>query len=216
MAKSLKTGNSELASAKYAMWGAIIAAAISGGFTYIASKPPPPPPGLSDVFNMKLPVGTVIASMLSPSEFQEAGKDYASDWLPADGRDLPENSPFANNGARSAVPNLRGMFLRGLNAFTSDRAEDSARGDPDGYGRIAGSRQEDEIKKHTHGVTDPGHEHQGVVTSAGIAAAGTYVGGNADRANHTATSRTGISIDAVGGTETRPKNIAVYYYIKIR
>lgn len=85
-----------------------------------------------------------------------------------------------------ALPDLRGYFPRGW---------DDGRGiDP---GRVFGSNQADELKSHRH--TDPYQINGGVYNYLG-----TYTHGNG------ATSYSGYE----GGTETRPKNIALLYCIK--
>lgn len=86
------------------------------------------------------------------------------------------------------LPDLRGEFIRG---WDDSRGVDS--------GRIIGSAQTDEIKSHTHRL------QYASSTSAG----GSYIVGS--------TAASGMSSDAVeytGGTETRPRNIALLACIK--
>lgn len=138
-----------------------------------------------------LPVGTILASMLPEGQFnQETG----GGWVLADGR-LAEGARYATLTGNTKVPDLRGMFLRGLNI-------DGEGGDPDGSGRIAGDFQADEFKSHRHSVRTAysGSAHAGDISSSN------------SREN---AANAGFFTDPIGGNETRPKNVAVYYYIKI-
>ncbi|MCZ2158669.1 tail fiber protein [Bartonella sp. 220] len=111
------------------------------------------------------------------------------------------------------VPDLRGMFLRGL-----DSAQKIDKG------RLLGSRQEDSFKNHTHqGKTDSAGNHQhSFIGIKDMAAASPnewkcYPYGR-DRTNsltafageHTHT----VILEATGGNETRPVNVAVIYAVK--
>ena len=86
------------------------------------------------------PVGTVIASLLSESEFQGL---FGKSWALADGRAV-EGSGYEKLTGNKNVPDLRGVFLRGKN---HDRASDS--GNPDGDLTV-GTFQGDALQEHTH------------------------------------------------------------------
>ena len=112
------------------------------------------------------------------------------------------------------VPDLRGEFLRG---WDDGRGIDS--------GRTFGGFQNHEFYSHAHNVSDPNHTHGGqfgsmVQNNAGGAnvsqGGGSYGYGNTGGAIRSDNSQggTGISINANGGTETRPRNIAVLACIK--
>jgi microcystin-dependent protein len=92
---------------------------------------------------------------------------------------------LVNGGTEFILPDLRGEFIRG---WDHNKGVDS--------GRTFGSTQSDDFKSHTHTFNSYG----------GQATAGT--GGNGWYANATRTT------DATGGTETRPKNIALLPCIK--
>ncbi len=102
------------------------------------------------------------------------------------------------------VPNLIGYFLRG--SGTSARDPDSP--------RAVGSPQTESFASHTH--TDSGHTHtydKPNTSSQATGGSGSnyFNGGFASTA-----SGTGVAnIQATGGTETRPDNVAVLYCIKI-
>lgn len=135
------------------------------------------------------PKGAIIASLQAPQ---------------ADGY-LSANATWYNcvggtvNGV--SVPDLRGVFLRGL--------DQGAGKDIDGATRAAGSYQADEFKSHTH------------VANMEIGAEPTNGGAQSSSAagSH---GQIGVNYkspelnDHTGGTETRPKNIAVYYYVKVK
>jgi microcystin-dependent protein len=119
----------------------------------------------------------------------------------------------AGNGSTTFnVPDLRGEFVRSL---------DSGRGvDP---GRGLGTVQGGDIQGHIHGVTDPGHAHNFgyPVPLRLFETADTDRGGNPSLFSvdnevypNTAASGTGISIQSAGGSETRPRNIALLACIK--
>ena len=84
-----------------------------------------------------------------------------------------------------------GRFVRGV-----DRS--GTKIDPDTNRKI-GSHQGDEFKSHTHDVdgTSGGHKH------------------GADDSNEEVTTAARVKTTAVGGEETRPKNVALLYCIKI-
>ncbi len=88
------------------------------------------------------------------------------------------------------LPDLRGEFIRG---FDGGRGVDT--------GRVFGSAQADELESHTHTVTH-NNTH---ITSNGE---GYVAGANSFNGTFTVTS------SATGGSETRPRNIAMLYCIK--
>lgn len=119
------------------------------------------------------------------------------------------NNPFGcgNGSSTFNLPDARGEFVRGW---------DDARGID--ASRVFGSAQSDQNLAHTHSITDPGHAH--TVTDA--SPSGAPNGALAARGNvaiplssHvTNTAVTGISIQSNGGTEARPRNLAMLACIK--
>lgn len=156
------------------------------------------------LFNERLPVGTIVPSMLDPRAFAKIAGDpgdfdpRTSIWVPADKRDVA-GSRYAKE-VSGIVPDFRGMFLRGLNYSDTDRVRSDGLQDPDGAGRRPGSIQHDAVIKHSHQMTEfqMGSERHG-------SGDGAY--------EHSVNTTTGVNAD--GGSETRPKNMAVFYYIKI-
>ena len=133
----------------------------------------------------------------------------------------------------SNVPDLRGEFVRG---WASNRAVDT--------GRQIGSTQGDDNKSHNHtvtsnhNITDNGHRHSPTSNSPSSSAAngqsiavndnivGNYGGGSGTglgplgNRQFMNNATTGISISTnntvsnSGGTESRPRNVALMYIIK--
>lgn len=87
------------------------------------------------------------------------------------------------------VPDLRGEFIRG---FDDGKGTDS--------GRVFGSSQTDDFKSHTHSYNFSN-------------SSGAYVQ-NIPKGELTTAGTSSSTILATGGTETRPKNIALLYCIK--
>jgi hypothetical protein len=141
--------------------------------------------------------------MLSPQRFARLAGDKpgfdpkTSLWVPADHRDVP-GSQYAAEIA-TQVPDLRGMFLRGLNKSEDSRIRDNDK-EPNGDNRVAGESESDESNLHANAyiVDDP---------APGI-----------NLAKATGSAEVGIRIQRLNvgdANETRPKNVAIYYYIKI-
>lgn len=121
------------------------------------------------------------------------------------------------------VPDLRGEFIRG---FDNGKGTDS--------GRSIASSQGGSNLSHSHTatststVTDPGHQHNTTVTNhavfpgqggitIGYGGAGQYPATNFQMSDNTTgvTVATSTSVANDGGNETRPRNIAMMYIIKI-
>ena len=163
-----------------------------------------------------LPVGTIIASFIEPREFyklmdnRETFDREKSTWCYADGEGNILNTPYyVSRGANeSRIEDLRGYFLRGL--------DPTGRIDPDGSSRIAGSDQPDTFGTHSHAMTYKEKGDKGDAAPVGKKDTDIAFRG-ANNFKYTKNPGSiGNPMKEEGGQETRPKNIAVYYYIKIR
>jgi len=143
-----------------------------------------------DYVDARLPAGFVSAF---------AGGTVPSGWLECNGASIAVASypalhaaigyTYGGSGASFNLPDLRGEFIRG---WAHDRG-----GHLD-FGRALGSLQTDELKAHTHTVN----------YAAGYSGSpGTTLSGMAGAPSTQNTSST-------GGTETRPRNVALMYCIK--
>ena len=124
---------------------------------------------------------------------------------------------FGNNSTTFNLPDMRGMFLRGVSE-DSGKDEDAATRVPlkegGNSGNKVGSYQGDEFRSHKH----TNNVWSGF--TGGQNACGTYPGGylsasgNRGMRNGTADCVNSNEINANGGRETRPKNVYVNYIIK--
>ena len=146
----------------------------------------------------ELPTGSIITS---------AARDRSAGYLYCDGAAVSRTTYaalFAVTGTRFGagdgsttfnIPDLRGEFLRG---WDNGRGVDN--------GRALGSSQTDAFKRHTHTATNS----QQFVT---------WQGTHNPQFNRTTPVSAGqgcalAGIAPTGGTETRPRNIAVNFFIK--
>jgi microcystin-dependent protein len=157
---------------------------------------------------MEIPIGTIIAfgggftdeikkhfllcdgSILKKKDFKELSDAIGTAW------------GTAKNDLEFKIPDLRGLFLRGVNGDRTD-----AFCDPDADKRTGrntvGSIQTDELRTHHHDF--PGDSE--LVTIGH----NSYTPGHADAATNGAKQTKDF-----GGSETRPKNAYVYYLIKAK
>lgn len=114
---------------------------------------------------------------------------------------------FGGSGSNFYLPDMRGQFARG---WDHGAGVDT--------GRVFGSTQTDVFGSHSHSVNDPSHAHP-YVGSLPYFGNGSYahaIDPNPAGSNvaNTGSALTGLSINSTGGSETRPKNVALMYIIK--
>lgn len=137
-------------------------------------------------------------------------------WLPARGdsvltADHPElfaiiGYGYGGSGTSFNLPDYRGEFLRGRDAGAGrdpDRNTRTNRGDGT-TGNNIGTKQADEFQTHNHTVTD---------RYTTIARDGES---NNDHFTHDGFVNVTRNTTSTGGSETRPRNVYVDYYIKVK
>jgi microcystin-dependent protein len=153
-------------------------------------------------------VSTVQQALIPAGAVQAFAMNSApSGWLEANGTEYSKTGTYAalftaigtsfgeTNGSGGAgtshfrVPDLRGYFVRG----SGTNSDGTAAG-------TFGAKQADDFKSHTHTTNTSGSMNIGMAVAPG----------NGQPSNYNANATTG----ATGGTETRPKNIALLYCIK--
>lgn len=135
-----------------------------------------------------LPVGTVIHSMLTTTQF---AAEYGDNWVLADGRSVT-GSRYATVTGSSTVPDMRGVFLRGKGATYN----------PDGDLAL-GTYTADKYSSHTHTIP--------VNYSGSIAGSSAGYDLNAGSYSYSLTS----SGASGSGNETAPKSVTVNIFIRI-
>jgi hypothetical protein len=140
-----------------------------------------------------LPVGSVVASMLTEAQFQDEASDG---WVIADGRNVSASAYALLTGFTTA-PDLRGVFIRGKNDARSSATGNS------GGDKALGTYEADQFAAHTH-------PYLYRVPNAG--SGGSDGGGDTDRALSDINSDTS---SAGTGTETRPRSVTINYFIRI-
>jgi len=155
-----------------------------------------------------IPIGTIVASVLPYESFLKANELENIDnanmekalWIPCDGRTLTVSKYAQYSGGK--IPDLRGVFLRGINdynvKFPTVVAVSSNQKNPEN--QMAGQFQNDTFQLHNHKFLSP-------------VAGPLVVFGSPDAGTHANFAEKETS--TTGDSETRPKNVTVYYYIKI-
>ena len=136
-----------------------------------------------------IPKGAIIASMVTPAaDGYMPNSDQT--WILAAGQS-------AINSV--TIPDLRGVFLRGIEYTLSGNIPQWK--DSTGIQRSPGSYQGDIFKSHSHNISKE-------ITKSGPGTGVDSYWFFSTAANEPTTS--------TGGIETRPKNVSIYYYIKVK
>jgi hypothetical protein len=180
-----------------AMLGAQAFTAFASGQAISASD-------MNNDFIALVPVGTIIASLVPPTGSYMTGSTV---WAYANG-----TKPADATAYTGLFPDLRGQFLRGVDGGSGHDPNAATRTAASG-GTVAGagSSQADAFQSHKHYLALNG---SGTTTGWGLNAGASsqisvgsgYVGGyDADTGGAPRTA-----------SETRPTNIAVYWYIRVK
>ena len=160
-------------------------------------------------------LGDVKYSILNPAKFAEENGDC---WVPMDGRSIAGSLLAAALGVNN-VPDAGGLFIR------SQEFPGSPNNDPERDSNTPiGSVQGDDVKPHNHTMNNTGGHNHGY--DYFVASGPTNLGNQADFTNvrygigweGRATSWAGDhthQINNNSGTETRPKNLNLWTYIRI-
>lgn len=136
-------------------------------------------------------LGDVKYSILDPDKFIEKN---GNGWVLMMGQNI-EGSDLHSFTGMNKLPDVRGNFIRSMNLNRE------INGDPD-LNRLVGSYQNDTIKSHRHNI----HDYKSNV-QINDSKVGPWDGSSFREEEEETTY--------FGGQETRPKNIALYTYIKI-
>jgi hypothetical protein len=147
---------------------------------------------------LAVPLGTIVASLLLWEVSRQVIPKADEFWVPADRCELPPSCQLRIRTQQTHAPDLRGMFLRGLNKLGADREARPGGGDPDT--RVVGQEQGDSVGRHDHRMRG---DFANVPHGGGGHALG-YL----DRHGEYRTTFHEAS-------ETRPRNVAVYYYLRV-
>lgn len=166
--------------------------------------------------NKNVPIGAIVISTLTYDQFLTAnGIERTTDlakilWLPCDGRPLRQNLNETNylGNFLASIPDLRGVFIRGANAFGDESLSevdevDENMKNPDN--KNVGEFQDEQFKSHFHTTERPVFGHRNDKFPLVEDMDGGNWGGYMV-----------VNTDSKGGNETRPKNLTVNYYIKVR
>lgn len=160
-------------------------------------------------------VGDIKYSILNPTQF---AAENGACWVPMDGRMLATTDKLRQVYGITTLPDGGGLFIRGQE-FSGGADNDAGRTSASTIATI----QQDDLESHTHTMNSSGaHTHDLITGREGDDSGG---GGSADELTfhptslHTSTTTSNgahtHTINNTGGTETRPKNLNFWVYIRI-
>lgn len=188
--------------------------------------PPLPVPGMGLTAPIGVPVGTVVA--FAGEITSSSSEDYKTNiealgWMICDGRpcevsQYPElfavlGYLYGGKNGEFKIPDYRGLFLRGVDGEAKNDPDASSRTLPDGTkGDGIGSRQKDALQTHQHKYNKvPTETGKDTVLAKGEGELGFVSPQLTDEPTDSPDSPPG---KVRNSTETRPKNVYVYYIIK--
>lgn len=157
-------------------------------------------------------IGDVVFSIVSPDKFSALSNRCGEVWVLMDGQTLPKDSPIVqqklldesfriSQSGDYRLPNAGGRFIRALNNGNSE-----GQLDPDNA-RVAGSVQADAIKRHDHMFK--------LAASTGRVADGKdRIPSQFDQTLPTKLQESTDNKDFA--IETRPVNISLFVYVRIK
>lgn len=150
-------------------------------------------------------VGDVKYSFLNPTQFAAQNGDC---WVPLDGASLAGTKLGMITGI-STLPNAGGLFVR------AQEFSNSPNNDPDRTtSSTIGTIQDDGFKSHTHSVeqvTINGRDDDNDPTGSG----NFDMGQTNSAIRHEVTIPSSPNTGSSGGSETRPKNLNLWIYVRI-
>ncbi|UII19391.1 phage tail protein [Fulvivirga ligni] len=170
------------------------------------------------ILSEKMPIGAIVVSILDYTQFNTVNNlpivfnSTSSTWAPCDGRPVT-GSQYATTGATHS-PDLRGLFLRGVNEMYNNNLGAGPTNNLylNTANKRAGQLQEDAVGQHRHRIDYPLERSPWGVNYMPEGHWGTAGHQNAGFSGGTG-YKTYTKED--GQLETRPKNMSVYYYIRI-
>ncbi len=178
-----------------------------------------------------LPVGTIIA-------WGGPSSSVPANWMLCNGKALNKSvykelftaigTSWGSAGDKFNLPDLRGRFLRGDDAGTGRDPDANKRvpSNPGGNTTGVGSVQADSLQNHSHDQTPHTHDYlfeynifQIADTGSGTWIKGTntkHLTSTSSNANILGANRYNTKSAVSAGEETRPKNTAVNFIIKVK
>ncbi|MBF0102464.1 MAG: hypothetical protein HQK77_16290 [Desulfobacterales bacterium] len=155
------------------------------------------------------PIGSIIHSLLTESAFQA---EMGTEWVLLDGRPINKSDELSAHldGATDAsgnilLPDAQGKFLRMMDYRTKEQRDMD--GDPEDN-RIVGGYQVDAFASHVHDFSEGNNGRVQCGPDNGTCFSGSGDSRIWDNSN--------LQTVSSGKEETRPKNIAVNLFIKVR
>jgi microcystin-dependent protein len=171
-----------------------------------------------NVLNLQVPIGTIMAYGGDTTNIDIVNRLREQGWLPCNGvsvsreeyKDLYNiiGTAFGSNSNTTfQVPDMRGLFLRGVDQGTGRDPDSKDRySSPGGKnGDQVGSIQGDQFKMHKHAIKAKHADQTGGSSTGDPLAVAGWPKNPADK-----------EVETTGGTETRPKNIYVNWIIKAK